>query len=110
MTKEVIELIENNKDLPIYAYVATEVVGDDMSSYYWLGKVKSARIGSIAFVEPFGYDERTFVEKSDLEEYEEYLIDSLPSNFNNDLIDIYIKDEINKLEFKDVILLHIDTV
>ena len=109
--KEVVNLITENSDLPIYAYVATEVVADDMASCYWLGKVKSARIARIAFVEPYGYNDQTVVDSSDTEDYFEYLVNSDEyRDLSDEEAEKKANKEIKNLEYKEVILLHIDTV
>jgi len=109
--KEVVNLITENSDLPIYAYVATEVVADDMASCYWLGKVKSARIARIAFVEPYGYNDQTVVDSSDTEDYFEYLVNSDEyRDLSDEEAEKKANEEIKNLEYKEVILLHIDTV
>lgn len=109
--KEVVNLITENSDLPIYAYVATEVVADDMASCYWLGKVKSARIARIAFVEPYGYNDQTVVEYTDTDDYYEYLVNSDEyKDLSDEEADNKAKEEIKNLDYKEVILLHIDTV
>ena len=109
--KDIVNLITENEDLPIYAYVATEVVADDMASCYWLGKVKSARIARIAFVEPYGYNDQTVVDSSDTEDYFEYLVNSDEyRDLSDEEAEKKANEEIKNLEYKEVILLHIDTV
>lgn len=110
MSDEIIDFINENRGLPIYAWVATEVVGDDLSPYNWLGKVTSARIGHLAFVEPYGYDDRTIVEKGDTEEYEEYLRDWAYNEIKEDEVDEWVKKKLDELDFKEMILLHVDTI
>lgn len=111
MTKDIIELITNNNELPIYAYVATEVVADDQAPFYWLGKAKSARISEIAFVEPYGYYDRTIVEKYDVEDYVEYLLETEEDGeMSNDEAIKRAFNKANSLPFQKVILLFIDTV
>ena len=108
MTKDIINLIMNNSDLPIYAYVAGEVVGEPDSCFSWLGKVTSAKIANIATVSPYGYYERDIVELEDSSDYFEYLINS-PEYL--ELSDKEAEEKalevINNLEYKRVILLNI---
>lgn len=109
--KDIANLIVENSDLPIYAYVATEVVADDQASCYWLAKVKSARVAKIVEVEPYGYYDQTIVEYTDTEDYYEYLVNSEEySKLTDEEADKKANEEIENLEFKEVILLHIDTL
>ena len=114
MTKDIINLIMNNSDLPIYAYVNGEVVADDQAPCSWLGKVKSAEIKNIAFVEPYGYYDQTVVDKDDTEDYEEYianqLCDVIPMNISDDQFNKIVKSKVDELDFEKVILLNIDTI
>lgn len=111
MTKDVIDLIGKNSDLPIYAYVYGEVVGDPDACCSWLGKVKGARVANIAEVEPYGYYDQTIVEQDDYEDYFEYLINSKEyKDLNDEEAKVKAVEEIHNLDFKKVILLDIGTL
>ena len=101
----------NNSDLPIYAYVAGEVVGEPDACYSWLGKVTSAKIAHIAEVKPYGYYDRDIVELEDSSDYFEYLINS-PEYLllADDEAEKMAKEVIDNLEYKKVILLNIGTL
>lgn len=107
------DIIENN-DLPIYCYVNGEVVGEAESSCYWLGKVTNAKVTEIAEVSEYGPYNQTIVEKSDIDYYEECLIDKLcdevPVEVPEEDFEEIVKAKINELEFKKVILLYVDTI
>ena len=108
--EEIINLIIENKDLPIYAYVATEVVEDTDNICYWLGKATSARISEICFVEPFGSNDQSFFERSDYVDYVEYLCEKRNiDDFDEESIDNIIKEVLN-LNYQKVILLCINTI
>lgn len=49
--KELLELIAANPDVPIYAWVNSDVVGGDYG--YWTGEFDMAEIREFAEVEPF---------------------------------------------------------
>lgn len=110
MTTDMLTIIKENPGLPIYAYVDGEVVAESDSGFSWLGKVNRVRKTQIAFVDPYGYYDRTIVESSDLVDYEEYLIDNLSYDLSDDEIDDFINNKISELKFEDVILLDIGTI
>ena len=72
MNKELIKLISENPDLPIFAWVDAEIVGDGFG--WWSGEFGKAEIKKYAKVEPYGYYERDYIFKDDYEEYLEYLL------------------------------------
>lgn len=109
-TKDIINLIGKNNDLPIYAYVYGEVVGDPDACCSWLGKLKGARVANIAEVEPYGYYDRTIVELEDYEDYYEYLINQEEwEGLTDEEADLKALETIHNLDFKKVILLDIGT-
>lgn len=110
MSSEVLEVIKNNPGLPVYAYVDSEVVGDDQAPFSWLGRVTSARVQKIAFVEPYGYYDKTIVEIDDTDDYEEYLIDDAPMNITDEDLNNYVKKKVSELPFEEVILLYVSTI
>lgn len=74
MSKELLELIAANPDLPVYAWVNADVVGDGYG--YWAGEMHTADIQEYAEVEPYGYSEQTWVIKGDDEDYYDHLVNS----------------------------------
>lgn len=74
MSKELLELIAANPDLPVYAWVNADVVRDGYG--YWVGEMHTASIQEYAEVEPYGYSEQTWVIKGDDEDYYDYLVNS----------------------------------
>ena len=74
MNKELIDLLVNNPDLPILAWVDAELCGDDFG--WWLGRFGKGEIREYAKVKPFGYYEKDMVFKDDYDDYLEYLVNS----------------------------------
>lgn len=74
MSKELIELIQKNPDLPVIAWVNSDVVGDGYG--YWAGECHTADIQEYAEVEPYGWGEQTWVLKNDDEDYYDWLVNS----------------------------------
>jgi hypothetical protein len=111
MTKEIIDLIQKNIDLPIYAYVDTEVVADSDACCKWLGKIYGARVADIAIVEPYGPRDETIVELDDYEDYYEYLMNRPEYESLSDTeADVKAITEIHTLPLKKVILIYVDTI
>lgn len=75
MNKELIDLIINNPDLPIFAWVNGEVCEDDCG--YWLGKFTRGSIREYAKINfTYGYWDTDWVFKDEPEDLIEYLIES----------------------------------
>jgi hypothetical protein len=96
-----IELVKDNPDLPIFAWVYWEVVQDDC--YSWLGKFNRAEVREYAVVEPYGYNDQTMVFKDDYEDYLQSLID----NDLEDKTEEELEEQINKLDFKKAIFVDV---
>jgi len=113
MTKDIIDLITKNSELPIYAYVDGEVVNDTYAPCRWLGKVSSARIAELAMLdEEYGWYGSTIVDREDTEDYIQYLLDyhdEWDKLGDKEALKL-ANEEVNKLDFKKVILLNIDVV
>lgn len=72
MFEELLELIKNNPDLPIYAWVS----GDDSmeQGLIYPAQLKNPKIRRYCQVEPYGYYGSCWVFEDDSENYFEYLI------------------------------------
>lgn len=101
MNESLIELVNNNLDLPIFAWVNGEVCKDDCAS--WLGQLGEAEIREYAKVEPYGWYERDYVFKDDYEDYLDYLLDT-----NKNLTEEEAKNQILNLDYKKAIFVYID--
>ena len=113
MTEEIIKLINENKGIPIYAYVDGVVVSDNYAPCRWLGKVSSARVAELAILdEEYGWYNSTIVDREDTEDYIQYLLDYHEEwdKLGNEEALRLANEEVNKLDFKKVILLNIDTI
>lgn len=113
MTDEIIKVIKDNPGIPVYAYVYSEVVGDNCASCSWLGRMTRAKVTEIAEVEPYGPYDCCTVEKDDITDYKEYLEDilceTLPLDISVEDFNKEVQAKLDKLKFKKVILLYIDT-
>lgn len=74
MKSNLIELIKENPDLPIFAWVDSDVVPDDGYSR-WIGQLGLAIVREYSNVNPYGCNERTTVFKDDSKEYHDWLVE-----------------------------------
>ena len=108
MNKELIELISNNPDLPIFAWVEGEICAD--SCGYWLGKFGRAYIEEYAKVEPYDYNDKDFIFRDDYEEYYEWLINKEPYvSMKQYDADKEVTHYINNLDYKKAIFVYVNT-
>ena len=97
--KELFTLIMNNPDLPIIAWVDSEIVADD-GYMRWLGSFGSSQIIEYTEVEMYeGYPEMVY--KDDTERYEEYLLDQGMS-------DEEVEEHIKNIDWTKAIAVNID--
>ena len=110
MSKELIQLISDNPDLPIFAWVNGEVCEDDC--YYWLGKFSSASIREYAVLDfSYGYYDTNWVFKDETEDLEEYLLNTTEYlELSDSEADKKLQDFLDNLEYKKAIFVFIDTV
>lgn len=101
MNESLIELVDNNLDLPIFAWVNGEICEDDCG--YWLGQFGKAEIKEYAKVEFYGWHEIDYVFKDDYEDYLDYLLDT-----NENLTEEEAKNQILNLDYKKAIFVYID--
>lgn len=72
MSKELIELIKNNPNLPIYAWVSTD---DSMEQgLIYPAQLNNPKIRRYCQVDPYGYYNSCWVFEDGSEDYFEYLI------------------------------------
>lgn len=113
ISEEVLKILNENKDILVYAYVDGEVVNDTYAPCRWLGKVSSARVAELAMLdEEYGWYDSTIVDRDDTEDYIQYLLDYHDEwdKLGNEEALRLANEEVNKLDFKKVILLNIDTI
>lgn len=112
MKSNLIELIKENPDLPIFAWVDYEIVGGDCNR--WLGKLGCAEIKEYANIEPYGYLGMTMVFKDDGEDYLMHLYENeLPTydeykDLSGEEIEKVADSMIDKLEYKKAIFVNVD--
>lgn len=99
-TRELFELIRDNPDLPIVAYVDSEIVADEGYSR-WIGSWGSSHIIEYVMVEMYN-DYREMVCKDDTESYENFLYDT------TEMTEQEIQEHINGLEWIKAIAVNID--
>ena len=105
MKCDLIELIKQYPDLPVFAWVDSEVVRDD-SYMFWLGEFGRAGKTKIVLFEMYG-EERVF-EYSGRDEIEEYIWDRSDDDLtfkSYDEVETYVKS----LSWEDAILVKIET-
>lgn len=74
-TKEFLELVKQNPDLPIVPMVDSEIVAEDGYNY-WLGSFGSASVNSYVCIDYYNGDSRFFT-KDEQDAVEEYLADKI---------------------------------
>ena len=70
---KLVDIVQKYPDLPIFAWVSSEVVPDDMF-VSWLGQFGDIQIKEYTRVEAFGSYDCTWVFKDDTEDYFEWLV------------------------------------
>lgn len=102
MSKELIKLISENPDLPIFAWVDGEIFED--SCGYWLGQFGDASIREYAKVETYyWYGDRDYVLKDEPEDYIDYLLEK-----NEDMTEKDAVSYIANLDYKKAIFVYVE--
>nr|DAU67719.1 MAG TPA: hypothetical protein [Caudoviricetes sp.] len=104
MNKELIELINNNSDLPIFAWVDGKVCEESWG--YWLGQFGNATIREYAKVESYGSGMygMVYVFKDEPEDFIEYLLTR-----NEDMTDKEAERYVQRLNYKKAIFVYVNT-
>lgn len=110
MSKELIELISNNPELPVFAWVNGEICGDDCG--YWLGQFSSASIREYAELDfNYGYHETNWVFKDEPEDLIDYLVETVDyMDYSSEEAEEKAIDYINNLEYKRAIFVFVDSL
>lgn len=103
MKNNLIDLVKENPDLPIYAWVDGEVCED--SCGYWLGQFGNTEIREYAKVESYGWYDTNWVFKDEPEEYIEYLLNKDESITLEDAEAI-----VKRLDYKKAIFVYVNTL
>lgn len=107
MNNELMELIKDNPDLPVFAWVYSDVVSDDYGT--WLGQFSTAYIKEYAKVESYGYGDCTWVFKDEPEDYIEWLIETKEyEELTQEEAEKKAKDVVDNLEYKKAIFVYVD--
>lgn len=107
MNKELLELIKENPDLQVYAYVDGEVCGDDCG--YWIGQFGGARIREFAKVPPYGLNDTDIVYKDEQVDYIEYLMENnIDETLDNEELEKCAKRITENLEYKKAIFVYVE--
>ena len=104
MNKELIKLINDNPNLPIFAWVDGEVCGD--SCGYWAGQLGNASIREYAKVEPYGWYDIDYVFKDEPEDFIEYLLDKNEDFETEEDVEKFVKN----LDYKKAIFVYVNTL
>ena len=110
MSKELIQLINDNPDLPIFAWVNGEVCEDD--GCYWLGKFDKASIREYAVLDfSYGWYDTNWVFKDETEDLEDYLLNTTEYlELSDSEANKKLEDFLSSLEYKKAIFVFVDTV
>ena len=100
-----IKLVKENPDIPIFAWVDCEVVQDER--HRWCGQFGKASILEYANVDPYGSDDQTIVFKNDTEDYYESLLDKYPE-LDGEELENKVNKEFDKLKYKKAIFVNVD--
>jgi len=106
MKSNLIELLKENPDLPIFAWVDNEVVGGDDCGR-WSGQFGEAEIREYTKVEPYGYNDQTIVFKNDTEDYYECLLDKY-IDLDGEELERKVNSTFDKLKYKKAIFVNVD--
>ena len=107
MNKELLDLIKENPDLPVYAYVNAEICGDDCN--YWMGQFGRANIREFAKVSPYGWNDMDIVYKDEQEDYIEYLMENnVDETLDNDELEKWAKRITENLDYKKAIFVYVE--
>lgn len=101
MNKELVDLISENPELPIFAWVNGEICEDNCG--YWLGQFDSASIKEYAKVKTYDWYGYNYVFKDDYEDYLNYLL-----NENENLTEEDAIKQILNLDYKRAIFVCVD--
>ena len=99
-TKALVDLINENPDLPVKVRVSTEVVGGDDYAW-WLGIIGRSEVKEYITYQMYG-DGEDFVFKDNTEEMFEFISDS------GEISEEQAKKKINELEWQKAIFVNVD--
>lgn len=100
--KDLVDLISENPELPIFAWVDGQICEDNYGC--WLGQFGSASIREYAKVKAYNWYENNYVFKDDYEDYLNCLL-----NENKNLTEKEAIDQILNLDYKKAIFVYVNT-
>lgn len=103
-TKALVDLINENPDLPVITMVDTEIVGDDTYGR-WYSSIGYSRVDEYVVYEKYYGDQPNIIYKSDIDEIIEDLIERHEDNL---LTDELAHEMANALNWKKAIFLSVD--
>lgn len=108
LSKDILKILNDNPDLPVYAYVDAELCGDCYG--YWIGDLNKAVIKSYAKVKPWGWSVDTdIVYDDELGDYEDYLYEIEYAKLSDEDAEEAVKKEINSLKFTKAIFIYVES-
>lgn len=106
MNRELLQLIKENPDLPVYAYVDAELCGDDCG--YWMGEFGKATIKEFAKVPSWGYSDTDIVYDDEVGDYEAYLYENKYIDLSDEDAEEAVQKELGSLQFKKAIFVYVE--
>lgn len=106
VNKELLKLLKENPNLPVYAYVDAEICGDDWG--YWMGSFGRTEIKEFAIVKPWGYNESDIVYDYELGDYEAYLYENKYTDLSDEDVEEAVQKELSSLQWKKAIFVYIE--
>ncbi len=103
-----LKLVKDNPNLPIYAWVNGEVVQDD--SHYWGGRFTHASIREYVELD-YSYThtfDSEWLFKDDTEDWEEYMLENyLEDDISEEEAEHKLQDELKNMKWKKAIFVYI---
>lgn len=111
MNKELIKLISENPDLPIFAWVDGEVCED--SCGYWAGRFRGN--GEVREYVGLDYSYSCMVDcewlfKDDTEDWEEYMFNEVYEDLPQEDAKEKVQEELKNMKWKKAIFVYVDTL
>lgn len=111
MNSELLKLVQENPDLPIFAWVNAEICGDGFG--YWLGQFNRAMIREyVDLGYSYGYMEQTWVFKDDPEDFIDWDITTNEAYKDMSVEEAEKKSQeyLDSLEYKKGIFVFVDSL
>ncbi|MEK3956080.1 MULTISPECIES: hypothetical protein [unclassified Psychrobacillus] len=110
--KELFRLMQENPQMEVIPMVYEDVIGEDYSSY-------QGKLGKVSLEQYYSTDERIYIRSKDEEELEEYMSELLEQDYEEFgkapgvkevNFELMLSNRMEKIEWKEVILLYIEQI